>query len=71
MLHYESVVIHIVVHDGVDKVGRPKYRGVTHAVRSVIREDGLLGLYRVSVCVCVCVGGGGGGGGCIHVVLVA
>ena len=41
------VVFSLLVHDGIDKVGRPKYRGVIHAVRSVVRQDGVLGLYRV------------------------
>ena len=37
----------LAVHDGVEKLNRPKYRGLIHAMRSIVREDGVTGLYRV------------------------
>ena len=36
------------VHDGIDSLSRPKYRGLLHASSSIIREDGFFQLYRVS-----------------------
>ena len=37
----------LVVHDGTETADRPKYRGLLHATRTIIREDGVRGLFRV------------------------
>ena len=43
MLHFHTV------DDGQSNKHRLKYRGVIHATVSIAREEGLRGLYRVSL----------------------
>ena len=35
------------VHDGTEIANRPKYRGFLHATGTIVREDGVRGLFRV------------------------
>ena len=37
------------VHDGKETRERPRYRGLLHATRTIVREDRFPGLYRVSL----------------------
>ena len=40
--------IFFAVHDGTVVANRPKYRGLLHAAGTIVKEDGLRGLFRVS-----------------------
>lgn len=39
----------VAVHDGQESELRPKYRGLLHATRTIVQQEGFRGLYRVNL----------------------
>ncbi|KAL5493216.1 hypothetical protein EMCRGX_G014363 [Ephydatia muelleri] len=42
----DLIKLRFAVHDGQATPGRPQYRGLIHAMRSIVKEGGMLALYR-------------------------
>ncbi|XP_003387458.1 PREDICTED: mitochondrial folate transporter/carrier-like [Amphimedon queenslandica] len=45
---FDLIKLRFAVQDGAVTDQRPKYQGLTHAFRTIYRQDGILGLYRGS-----------------------
>ena len=48
---FSCVLPCVSVHDGQESELRPKYRGLLHATRTIVKQESFWGLYRVNIAI--------------------